>query len=685
VTPSAARIRGSINRRLVWWMVSTTGISLIAACSFFVTYDTLTGRRALVEKAAMLARVVASNSTAALVFDDSRAAAETLAGLAAADEVLAAIVYDAEQRPFAVQLNPRVRAGEFSPPSVKPDGAQFAAGRLHVFQSFQFDGQHVGHIYLELDSSGLDARLRSFIAVAAALILVTGSLAAGLAYRFRRQIARPLRALMETTQAVSDGDLSIDVPISTQDEFGRLAETFNRMTLGLRNVVAQVRQSIGEVSSVSRSLEERGTALTREAVRQAAATERVDQSVCQVIASIRDVNASAEQLTGTAHETSTSILEMDASIGEIASNMDQLTTAIDTTSNSVAQLTVNIDQVVGSVETLNAAASSSTGRVQELSASVAQIKANAAQSHALSADSSREASEGMAAVQETMSAMNDIASSFGELQDRVAGLAEKSQSIDAIVQVITGVAQQTTLLSLNAAIIAAQAGEHGKAFSVVAEQVNALAERTHRSADEIASLIRAVQEDTTGAVCAVEEGSARVERGVQRSNLAGEVLARILEKANHTTQRVSEIATATTRQTQDLSRVDRAVSEVQQIARQIEQATHDQNQATKEIAGAVAHIRSLGTSVKQSTLEQRRGSALIAKAASEVAEMVSDIASSTSAQQTSSEAIQYALRVFTEVAAESMRTVEEINDSVTTLSERAAQLEREIGRFKTTR
>jgi methyl-accepting chemotaxis protein len=683
--PRSQHIRGSINRRLMGWMIGTTGLSLIAACAFFVTHDTLTGKRALVENAELLARVVAGNSAAALAVDDHRAAAESLAGLAAAKQVLAAVLYDARAQPFAQHLNPRVDAKQFAPPMLDVNGFRFAAGRLHLFQSVRLGGGQVGHIYLQLDTSALSARLHWLVGATALLILITGSVAAALSYRFRRQISQPLAALMETTQAVSDGDLSIDAPVSTHDEFGRLAETFNRMTLGLRNVVIQVRQSIGEVASVSRGLEERGTTLSREAKRQDAATQRVDQSVCQVIASIRDVNASAEQLAGTSQETSTSILEMDASIGEIAANMDQLTTAIDTTSASVAQLTVNIDQVVGSVETLNTAANLSAGRVHELSASVTQIKTNAAQSHALSADSSREASQGMAAVNETIAAMSEIASSFGELQQRVAGLAEKSQSIDAIVQVIRGVAQQTTLLSLNAAIIAAQAGEHGKAFGVVAEQVNALAERTHRSAGEIASLIRAVQEDTTGAVGAVEEGSARVERGVQRSNLAGEVLGRILEKTKHSTKRVSEIVDATAQQTEDLERVDHAVEEVQQIVGQINQATHDQNEATKEIAAAVANIRNLGISVKQSTLEQRRGSALITKAASEVAEMISDIASSTSAQQTSSETIQYALRIFTEVAAETIRTAEEINDSVATLSERATRLEGEIGRFKTQR
>jgi methyl-accepting chemotaxis protein len=265
----------------------------------------------------------------------------------------------------------------------------------------------------------------------------------------------------------------------------------------------------------------------------------------------------------------------------------------------------------------------------------------------------------------------------------VSRLAVKSQSIDEIVQVISGVAEQTGLLSLNAAIIAAQAGEHGKAFSVVAEQVSELADRTHRSAREIAELIQAVQEDTTAAVGAVEEGSARVERGVQRSRVAGEVLNQIIEKAEVSTNRVRQIVEATASQSNDLVRVDTAVCEVQEIVSQINQSTHDQHAATKEIAETVENIRNLGTAVRHSTEEQRRGSGLITRAANTITEMVSEIADSTNEQKASSEIIQRALQVFTSVTEETNRGAEAINTSVSTLSDRAKRLQAEIGRFKT--
>jgi methyl-accepting chemotaxis protein len=251
------------------------------------------------------------------------------------------------------------------------------------------------------------------------------------------------------------------------------------------------------------------------------------------------------------------------------------------------------------------------------------------------------------------------------------------------VKVITDVAEQTSRLSLNAAIIAAQAGEHGKAFSVVAEQVSELADRTHRSAREIANLITTVKEDTSDAVGAVEEGSAKVQRGVQRSQVAGEVLGKIIEKTAASTNFVHEIVGATSRQSEDLERVDQAVREVIESVGQVNQATLDQKAATQEIVNAIESIRNLGTAVRHSTEEQRRGSSLITKAATDVTEMVNQIAESTNAQTSSSQVIEHAVQIFSDVVNETAQSAEAINASVSTLSERASRLQQEIGRFKT--
>jgi methyl-accepting chemotaxis protein len=323
------------------------------------------------------------------------------------------------------------------------------------------------------------------------------------------------------------------------------------------------------------------------------------------------------------------------------------------------------------------------GSLSELSASVLEVKDNAAESLTLSEDSSGEAATGRSAVGETVGAMGEIQAAFERVSERVTRLAQKSQSIEEIILVIKGVAEQTGLLSLNAAIIAAQAGEHGKAFSVVADQVSALADRSHRSAREIADLIHAVQDDTGAAVAAVSEGSAKVERGVERSRVADEVLQKILKKTASQASRARQIASATQRQGSDLGRVQGAMRTVHEIVEKIDGAAGGQQSATLEIGQTMGNLRKLGAAVRHSTEEQRRGSKLIAEAASRVAEMAGQLADAIRAQASSRATIQHALSVFDGVTQETTRGVEAINGGVATLSARAKQLEDAIGRFKT--
>jgi methyl-accepting chemotaxis protein len=184
-------------------------------------------------------------------------------------------------------------------------------------------------------------------------------------------------------------------------------------------------------------------------------------------------------------------------------------------------------------------------------------------------------------------------------------------------------------------------------------------------------------------VSSVDVASEKVEKGVQRSKVAGEVLQKIIGKSRLSTARVGEIVEAAAAQAGGLERVDQALLEVREIVEKINASAHEQHRATTEIAGAVERIRSLGASVRRSTEEQRRGSRLITNAVTNVAGRIAQIAEATQAQTKSSESIEHALQVFRDVCDEATRRTEEIYAMVSTLSERSAQLEREIGRFKT--
>ncbi|MGH0028675.1 MAG: methyl-accepting chemotaxis protein, partial [Myxococcota bacterium] len=484
--------RQSIDRRLTLAVISTTAASVLVACVLFVLYDLRTGREALYEKSEMLARVVAMSSSVAMAFGDDLTARENLEGLSGTSTVRAAAIYDGSGARFVEYQAPET-GGHFAYPEPEKSGRTLVDGRLDLYEPLVFQGQEVGTLYIAYDASALTDRI-SWYAMIVGFVMAGAALwSAWVAGRLRRHFAVPLTELAEATVAISKGDLSARASMDRDDEIGALAGTFNEMGDSLRGVVAQTRQSIGAVSEVALGLEEGSAKLSRESQRQAAAIAEARESLQQVSDSVVGLNQNASVLAQTSQDTGASIEQMQAAIGEIAAHMDHLANAIETTSAATHQVTTNIDTVVEGVGTLQGATGDVIERLRELNASVGAVQGDAEQSLQISESAGREAANGKEAVAETIQTMGAIATAFGQLQDRVSRLARKSESIDAIVKVIKEVAEQTGLLSLNAAIIAAQAGEHGRAFSVVADQVSSLADRSHRSAREIADLIREVQ------------------------------------------------------------------------------------------------------------------------------------------------------------------------------------------------
>lgn len=675
--------RRSIDRKLTWTVVIVTGASLLSACVAFGLYDAITLRRTLTREASTLAQVIGVNSAVALAFNDPSAAQETLASLAAAGAVQAAWILDRNGNLFAVYT---AESDDLPPTRVRLGGAsscRLEGDHLDCRNEISLGDERVGSIQLRIDASTLRMRNLHYATILAVLLLAASTVALLVAARLRRGIGRPLAELADGSEAIAGGDLSIRIEAKTNDEIGVLARTFDAMTASLREVVDHVRGSIAEVTEISRGLRESGRSMAGEAGRQRTAVADTAQSVEQVGASIVEVGHSVDELANFSQETSSSMLELDASIADIAEHMDQLTSSIETTSSAAHQVGANVEEVAAGVETLRSATHEASARLEQLGRSVGHVKENADETRELAEDSSHEASEGVTAVIETIQSMRQIAASFEDLQGTVSKLATRSHSIDQIIGVIEEVAAQTTLLSLNAAIIAAQAGEHGKSFSVVADEVKNLADRTQRSTREITALTQGVQDDTAAAVAAVEVGSAKVASGVERSNVAGAVLRKLLEKSRNAAERVASISEAAGSQGLDLERLEAAMGAVREIVERIHQSAREQQHATNSIVEAVQRIRGLGGDVRRSTDEQRRRSGLVAEASSHVAEKIQQIAAAAQAQAASSQTIQQALAVFRDGAEETARRSEDINQMVRTLLQRSGQLQQEIDRFKT--
>jgi methyl-accepting chemotaxis protein len=229
---------------------------------------------------------------------------------------------------------------------------------------------------------------------------------------------------------------------------------------------------------------------------------------------------------------------------------------------------------------------------EEMSATSNDISHNCSLASDISSRANKTATGGAAVVQETLEGMQNIAERVQESARTMESLGARSDQIGAIVGTIEDIADQTNLLALNAAIEAARAGEQGRGFAVVADEVRALADRTTRATREIGEMIKAIQGETAGAVGSMENGVREVERGMESSRKSGEALQQIVEAINDVTMQVHQIATAAEEQTA-------VTGEISSNIHQITDVVHDTARGAHDTAAAASQLSSLAVDLQR--------------------------------------------------------------------------------------
>src|SRR5579863_2450493 len=210
----------SIKRKLQVMIMLTVGAALILACCAFLAYDTIQFRRSMVHDGETLAEIIGSNSTAALTFNDAKAAEELLSGLQAKQHIVSACLYSSDGRRFASYRRKGANAGSL-PAAPGPDGSKFAGGHLLLFHRVVLEGQTVGTVFLDSDLGEAQSRLRQFIIIVVAVLFAASLFALLLSNRLQQVISGPILKLAATAQAVSaEKNYAIRAAKDNDDEVG---------------------------------------------------------------------------------------------------------------------------------------------------------------------------------------------------------------------------------------------------------------------------------------------------------------------------------------------------------------------------------------------------------------------------------------------------------------------------------
>lgn len=293
------------------------------------------------------------------------------------------------------------------------------------------------------------------------------------------------------------------------------------------------------------------------------------------------------------------IAESINNLGESVSKLlNQVIDATQANSSAASQISSSLEEFTSVSQELNSQVHEIASSVEQMTSTILQTTKNTNKTAENSKNAVEIAQKGGEVIIQTVEGITRIADVVNKAAEIIQELGKNSQQIGDIVQVIDEIADQTNLLALNAAIEAARAGEQGRGFAVVADEVRKLAERTTKATKEIAQMIKKIQVDTQNAVDSVAEGSAVVEEGKKLASKAGESLKQIISSANEVVDLANQVASASEEQSSTVEQISRNIESISHLTnesatgiQQIARAADDLNKLTENLSNIVAQFK----------------------------------------------------------------------------------------------
>lgn len=299
--------------------------------------------------------------------------------------------------------------------------------------------------------------------------------------------------------------------------------------------------------------------------------------------------------------------------------------SIDSTRSAVGQISVSIDQVSNNLKTLNEFMEGSIVSMTEIQYTVGAVEENSVRSHAMSETVKERAEHGVETVRQVLDGMRGIVTAVEQAEGVINNLSAKGDEVGTITSVVTDLTRKTSLLALNAAIIASQAGEHGRSFAVVADEIRTLAREAASSTDQINEIIEEIQKYTRETVEHIHSTHRLVSEGMKQGEEMSDVLSQILGSSQEAMEMAHDIRKSTQEISQSVIGVNKSVEALGEMSSQVTKASREEAGGAKNIVAAVEEIRTMTEDMVSATSSQTENTRQIEISVNRVSDMAQRI------------------------------------------------------------
>lgn len=467
-------------------------------------------------------------------------------------------------------------------------------------------GKEIGKLEISYSMARVNLLLKKRLMVKAVMQAVILSLTAVVIFvYFRVRVARRIAGIEEIIRQMTDGDLTVRINDVARDELGAISGGVDILGERLAEYVARLESFSKRVSITTGELDAAFTSTKASLSLQHDATEEISRSVSSATASLTQISSNTRGLHQFSQGNASSVAENLAVSEGVAERIDTLHSGMNEAHETVRAIEASAKGMATLAAQAADAVKSAVDSAATIKTSFGDIEQIVAESSRLSEQTTQViTSKGVVAVSETQQSMARIFDLSESLQKTMANLGAESKDIANIVTAIADITDKIELLSLNASIIAAQAGEHGRGFAVVAEEMKLLSEMTTRSTSEITTILGRVHHNISDAVAETGEATQIVQDGNRVVSNAGTALEEILSTSRSSQEMVDRIRQAIGLQQEKLKRVVDSLDELRDVSISVSQASATEKSNIAIVGMRIGELRDAMFHVRVATEQQ---------------------------------------------------------------------------------